>query len=175
MALWPVSYTHLDVYKRQFLYGANMTSKHQNYCLVAAVTAAHHSTLRAFDSMVPELREICLGKGSGICASGKRSALLGPAEYSAAQRAFASDFPDFKFPKLEQLADATVDERMLRARMLLSCLVDADYTVSSGHVDAESENLEPEQLLRGLYNHMRTLRENSDSDKTCLLYTSRCV
>ena len=31
-----------------FLYGANMTSKHQNYCLVAAVTAAHHSTLRAF-------------------------------------------------------------------------------------------------------------------------------
>ena len=149
-----------------FLYGANMTSKHQNYCLVAAVTAAHHSTLRAFDSMVPELREICLGKGSGICASGKRSALLGPAEYSAAQRAFASDFPDFKFPKLEQLADATVDERMLRARMLLSCLVDADYTVSSGHVDAESENLEPEQLLRGLYNHMRTLRENSDSDKT---------
>ena len=148
-----------------FLYGANMTGKHQAYRLVAAAAAAHHSALRAFESMVPELREICLGKGSGICASDKRSALFGPAEYNAAQRAFSSDFPDLKFPKLEQLADATADERMLRTRMLLSCLVDADYTVSSGHIGSEGENLEPERRLCGLYDHMRALRESSGSDK----------
>ena len=148
-----------------FLYGAGLTAKSPAYGLVAAATAAHHSALRALDAIAPELREILLGKGSGICASGKRSALLGPAEYSAAQLAFARDFPDLKFPKLERFADRQTGEKMLRARMLLSCLVDADYTVSSGHIDSQSESLEPERLLRGLYEHMQTLRENSGSDK----------
>ena len=50
--------------------------------------------------------------------------------------------------------------------MLLSCLVDADYTTSLGHLDSESESLEPERLLRGLYEHMQTLRENSGAEKT---------
>lgn len=50
--------------------------------------------------------------------------------------------------------------------MLLSCLVDADYTTSLCHLDSESESLEPERLLRGLFNHMRSLRQNSSSDKT---------
>lgn len=149
-----------------FLYGAGLTAKSPAYGLVAAATAAHHSALRALDAIAPELREILLGKGSGICASGKRSALLGPAEYSAAQLAFARDFPDLKFPKLERFADRQTGEKMLRARMLLSCLVDADYTVSSGHIDSQSESLEPERLLRGLYEHMQTLRENSGAEKT---------
>lgn len=134
-------------------------------CLAAAVSAAHHSALRAFSRIKPELKAIRLGQGQGNCVTGKRAALFGQEEYDAAFLAFMRDFPDFKLSGLERFVDKSIDEKMLRARMLLSCLVDADYTASAGGAAAESESLQPRQLLSRLYDHMRELRSGSNSDK----------
>ena len=135
------------------------------YRFVATVTAGHHSILRSYGALESELREFALGNCSGICGSGKKAALIGPAEYMEAGRAFARDFPDFKFPPLEDFPGDSPDEKMLRLRMLFSCLVDADYTVSSEKPLPPGKNLAPGQLLARLNAHMEELRVKSVSDK----------
>lgn len=77
-----------------YLYGKILQKRPRPaYEAVAAVTAAHHSALRSYASMRPELSELFNGTGRGICGSGKQSALLGPADYTAAERAFYRIFP----------------------------------------------------------------------------------
>ena len=61
--------------------------------------------------------------------------------------------------------DQPGSEKMLRERMLFFCLVDADYTASSGRTASASKALEPKQLLGKLYAHMRELREKSESGR----------
>ena len=136
-----------------------------SYCQVAVVTSAHHSVLRAYSYIKPELTEIGIGKCAGICGTGKKAALIGPAEYQAAEHAFFNDFPYFKFPLLEDFSGDSPDEKMLRLRMLFSCLVDADYTVSSEKPLPPGGNLAPGQLLARLNSHMEELRIKSNSDK----------
>ena len=114
-----------------YLFCIGKTQKSLSYRLVAAVMAAHHSSLHSYASLEPELRALAYGNGSNICGTGKKAALIGPAAYREAECAFVRDFPDFKFLRLEKFPDDSPDERMLRHRMLFSCLVDADYTVSS--------------------------------------------
>ena len=153
------------IYAAVYLFCAGKARKDPSYRLVAAVTAAHHSVLRSYEALEPELRELALGNCSGICGSGKKAALIGPAEYMEAGRAFARDFPDFKFPPLEDFPGDSLDEKMLRRRMLFSCLVDADYTASSEKPLPPGEPLEPDQLLSRLNAHMEELRAASGSDK----------
>lgn len=148
-----------------YLFCAGKARKDPSYRLVAAVTAAHHSVLRSYKALEPELRELALGSGPGICGSGKKAALIGPAEYQAAYHAFTHDFPDFKFPPTEKFPNDSPDERMLRHRLLFSCLVDADYTASSGKLLPTGEDLESDRLLSRLNAHMEELRAASGSDK----------
>ena len=131
-----------------FLYAAK--AQKRPYRRVAAVTAAHHGALRSYSTLEPELYDLCLGQGSGVCQSGKKAALFGPEAYLAAQQAFLQDFPDFRFHKLESFPGETQTEAMLRMRMLFSCLVDADYTASAGRNAAESAPLPAQQLLQVL-------------------------
>ena len=49
--------------------------------------------------------------------------------------------------------------------MLFSCMVDADYTASSGRSADDGAALEPGALLSRLYDHMDELRKGSGSDK----------
>ena len=104
--------SHIDhaVCAAVFLY-ACVLQKKPSYRPVAAVTAAHHSFLRSFDSIMPELSELLHGKGTGICLTGKRAALFGPEEYAAAQNYFLKDFPTFQFVKLEKHPDDSALER----------------------------------------------------------------
>ena len=139
--------------------------KKPSFRLVAAVVAAHHSTLRSYASLELELRELVRKNSSGICRTGKKAALIGPAEYQMAEQAFSNDFPNFKFPTLSDFPSGSLDEKMLRLRMLFSCLVDADYTVSSEKPLPPGENLAPSQLLAKLNAHMEELRIKSGSDK----------
>lgn len=147
-----------------YLFCIGKTQKSLSYRLVAAVMAAHHSSLRSYASLEPELRELAYGNGSNICGTGKKAALIGPAAYREAECAFVRDFPDFKFLRLEKFPDDSPDERMLRHRMLFSCLVDADYTVSSERPLPLGEDLEPDRLLCRLAVHMDELRAKSKSD-----------
>ena len=146
-----------------YLYGSEKTAK-LAYRMIAEASAAHHSALRSFGSMKAELRDICRGEGSGVCWSGKKSALFGPEQFIEAQSAFSRDFGNFKIT-VERFDDTSADVKMLRARMLFSCLVDADYTASSGRSADEGAVLDPKALLSKLYAHMEELRKGSDSDK----------
>lgn len=148
-----------------YLYYRKKVEKKAAYQRMATVMAAHHSALRAYEAMKPELREIVSGEGMGICGTGKRAALLGRVEYHAAESAFLQDFPDFCFRARENFPNDSQGEKMLRIRMLFSCLVDADYTVSSRQEIPESEELRPAQLLGTLYDHMERIRRGSSSEK----------
>ena len=139
-------------------------AKSEKYQRVASVIAAHHSVLRAFKLIEPEIKDVFHGRGSRTCSTGRQAALFGRAEFYEAEKAFSRDFPGFHSPKLEKFNDASLDEKMLRTRMLFSCLVDADYTVSSGTPLATEHLLEPEKLLNKLYAYMQTLRAASVSD-----------
>lgn len=147
-----------------FLYGCGIVKKCA-YRMVACVTAAHHSFLQAYDSLEPELKELIAGKGSGTCHSGKQAALFGSAAYGNAKDAFFQDFSDFRFKALEKFPGESLLEKMLRTRLLFSCLVDADYTASAGQPPMTSEGLQPDRLLKDLYAHMQTLRRTSLADR----------
>lgn len=147
-----------------FLYAAK-AQKSLPYRRVCAAIAAHHSVLRSYSALEPELGELCRGQGSGVCQSGKKAALFGPKAYLEAQQAFLHDFPDFRFRKLERFPEESQTEAMLRTRMLFSCLVDADYTVSAGQDAAESAPLPAQQLLKVLDGHMAALRAGSRADR----------
>lgn len=100
-----------------YLY-ATKAQKREAYRLAAAVIAAHHSTLRSYESLLPELSSILRGQGSRICGTGKQAALFGIQEYQEAIDAFCRDFPTFSYRKLENGEKATPLENMLKARML---------------------------------------------------------
>ena len=70
-------------------------------------------------------------------------------------------------------------ESMLYTRMLLSCLVDADYTVSAMNDDstyldhAEDSCFDPQMLLKKLHACRDHIRRTSAADKTLNLYRDR--
>ena len=118
----------------------------------------------------------------------KRSALAGPAEYRTALNAFCSDFPAFTFPKLKKFSASAETasarcpddmalyaqniESMLYTRMLFSCLVDADYSISARDTKAdyleESENtgFDPEALLHALFQYRNQIKSSSNADSS---------
>lgn len=135
-----------------------------SYRIVATVTMAHHSLLRSYDAIRPELSDLFHGRGSRLCSTGKQAALFGQTEYAAAWQAFLQDFPGFQFRALEKFPAGLQEETMLRTRLLFSCLVDADYTVSSGQALPPPDLLTPGPLLQRLYRHMEKLRSSSRAD-----------
>lgn len=147
-----------------FLYGCGAFKK-RNYPMVACVTAAHHSFLQPYNVLEPVLQDLLAGKGSDTIHSGKQAALFGPAAYRAAQEAFLQDFPDFRLQTLEKFTEESLPGKMLRIRMLFSCLVDADYTASAGKDLAAPDALQPDQLLDKLNAYMQTLRRDSRADR----------
>ena len=146
-----------------YLYATKAQGR-EAYRLAVAVIAAHHSTLRSYESLLPEMGSILKGQGCGICATGKRAALFGIQEYQEAIGAFCRDFPTFSFRKLESGEKGTPLESMLRTRMLFSCLVDADYTVSSQKEFRGETSLHAGQLLQTLNTYMDRLRAGSQAD-----------
>lgn len=106
-----------------------------------------------------------------VCPSGKTAALSGLAEYENAVQAFRRDFPDFQFPKLPAAEEASNLEAMLDSRMLLSCLVDADYTVSALDTDPDylqkssGSQLDAERALDRLYAHRPTICQASKANR----------
>ncbi len=135
------------------------------YRLVAVIVAAHHSGLRSFEDLKQEMTDIFKGNGSCISGNGKKASLIGQTDYETAESVLLSEFPSFAFKKLNKYGDDSPTAKMLRARMLLSCLVDADYTVSSGKIEESDTVLEPDLLLQKLYLHMDKLRKASKSNR----------
>ena len=93
----------------------------------------HHDGLVEWPLLEQRLRENFQNSTPIDNDAGKCSSLAGTAEFQAAFDSFRRDHPDWKLPSLPDpnLSEMPIVERMLYTRMLFSCLVDADYSVSA--------------------------------------------
>lgn len=93
----------------------------------------HHDGLVSLTEMETALKNTLTDGEADYCPSGKKPSLRGNTEFQTALCAFLKDFPAFRFTKLDErtvMAGKNVRD-MLDTRMLFSCLVDADYSVSA--------------------------------------------
>ncbi|MCD7854095.1 MAG: CRISPR-associated endonuclease Cas3'' [Clostridiales bacterium] len=112
---------------------------------------AHHSRLKPYYEIEGYLKDNIKNTEPVICNDGKSSALSGIKEYIEAINAFKADFPQLKLKKFSFILEGnnnTIEycvKKMMYTRMLFSCLVDADYTVSS-EKEPEVLELKPEVI-----------------------------
>lgn len=100
----------------------------------------------------------------------KFSGLAGKAEYQSACTQFRRDHPGFVLPRLRAAYEngQTNVERMLYTRMLFSCLVDADYSVSASderpdYFEETEMNFDPAAVLQELYAYQASLGRGSSA------------
>ena len=140
-------------------------------CAVESV-AGHHDGLTGLPQMLDGLEEMRSNEDWDDCPSGKMPSLRGTEEFRQAETAFARDFPDFHIPQHWEKPDRLQGdlEKMLDTRMLFSCLVDADYSVSASDDDPDymEKNSRPpldaEAMLKKLEAYLTHLRETSTAN-----------
>ena len=134
--------------------------------------AGHHNGLTSFRQMQDGLEDMLCDETWDDCPSGKMPSLCGEEEFTQAEQAFERDFPNYTLPKLKRKRCATGGsvENMLDTRMLFSCLVDADYSVSASDDDPDYLNkhnrapLDAAAMLKKLEEHCARIREGSTAD-----------
>lgn len=135
----------------------------------------HHDGLTAYGDVKEDLHTMAGKSGQARGNGGKAPSIKNEDELEKAKEAFRLNFPEFSFPKLPMPPTAEL-ELMLYARMLFSCLVDADYTASAINDDstylehAENNCFDPQMLLEKLYDYRNDIRQNSTADKTLNMY-----
>ncbi len=143
--------------------------------LIEAVNG-HHSGLMAFDELANVFQKNY--RGENLSPNGdKTAAIAGEAAYREAADCFRDDFPDFSLPVLQKFTASNNEnmeihniETMLFTRMLFSCLVDADYSVSALDKypqylqETERMQFEGRLWLEKLLAHQRQLFAQSASD-----------
>ncbi len=118
-----------------FLYSLK---KHKStYKPIIEAINGHHTSLVAFDELESVLYNNFY-KGTENSLNNYKAAVAGGENYKNAAENFKHDFSGFKFPKLRKFIAQNNEkieshniETMLYTRMLFSCLVDADYSVSA--------------------------------------------
>lgn len=111
--------------------------KKRSYRPVIEAINGHHSGLIAFDELENVFQDNFRGEDLSP-NGGKTAAIAGKAAYERAINCLKNDFPDFCPPKLQRFTASNSEnieihniETMLFTRMIFSCLVDADYSVSA--------------------------------------------
>lgn len=139
------------------------------YTSVIESILGHHDGLRSMD----ELNERWQAENYAACLTQKEPALSTKEEYLNAAKAFGTyHFPKFSAPELPGPAFDYLVEAMLDTRMLFSCLVDADYTISALEKNPEylkesvGQALDVEASLRALFQHMDELRKTSTAKES---------
>ncbi len=151
---------------------ANNPRKTPYHSIIEAVNG-HHDGLKYIGDIKDYLRTNVSGGEDISVNGGKYSALSGRGQYETAFNAFLEEHMSFKFPRIDsnKLNGADEIQYMLFTRMLFSCLVDADHSVSAYEEDetyferAEHNTFDAEKHLSSLYDYMKIIRSNSDSDK----------
>lgn len=141
------------------------------YIPVIEAIYGHHDGLVEWPLLEQRLRENIQNSNPIDNDAGKRSSLAGTKEFRAAFDSFHRDHPDWTLPSLPDpnLSEMPIVERMLYTRMLFSCLVDADYSVSASdeHPDyltrSEAE-FDPQAVLQSLNDYRASLCAHSDAD-----------
>ncbi|NLT57506.1 MAG: CRISPR-associated helicase Cas3' [Clostridiales bacterium] len=151
----------------------------RRYRPVMEAINGHHTGLMELELLEPALRESLVSEHAVSVNERKVAALAGPAAYQKVMQKFRRDFPHFKAPSFPAFsasdpalpAAAQNVESMLHARMLFSCLVDADYTVSAADDDPEDSDrtacfdFDPQALLEQLYAHRAEIRRTSTAEE----------
>ncbi len=93
-------------------------------------------------------------------------------DYAKARQAFQQDFPDFRLPQIpdQHIKINEKVESMLYTRMLFSCLVDADYSVSASDTneayleETTNERFDPKRLLERMTVYRDGIRSRSTAN-----------
>ncbi len=133
---------------------------------------AHHAGLMDYGLLEPLLRQTIMGVPHLTVNDGKTPALGGKEKYAQAFQRFRDDFPQeqLRIPKWDMPPDSGNLETMLYTRMLYSCLVDADYSVSAGEGDADyferikQPPLDAKACLERLYQFRDQIRQKARGD-----------
>lgn len=144
----------------------------KKYGPILEAVQGHHHGLVSMDALVDALTDTYRCEDADCCPSGRLPSLRGANAFDAACLAFQTDFPDFSFPKVENRKVFPLDcvTDMLETRMLFSCLVDADYSISASDDDPtylERNHMPPldaDQILQNLENHLAQLRRDSTAN-----------
>lgn len=144
--------------------------------VLEAITA-HHSELISASHLIDTLNRSVISDKPVITPAGKRASLSGKVQYQEARNCFRQDFPGFMIPKVssfqgdEQTEDYFMNvQKMLFTRMLFSCLVDADYTVSAMEENeiyadvSEVTEFDAESQLSSLRQFVEGIRSGSSAD-----------
>lgn len=139
---------------------------------IVEAIAGHHSGLAGLPQIEEELEETWNDDYADCCPSGKMPSVRGKREFCQAEQAFAVDFPGYSFPNMVQRQYHPLKqvENMLDTRMLFSCLVDADYSISASDDDPDylkknsSLPLNAPEMLKKLEAYCAKLRNNSTAD-----------
>lgn len=146
--------------------------KNPQYEPVIESVLGHHDGLNSMGLLSGALYQTFRDKDANYCPSGKTPSLRGTEEFGRAIQAFRADFPDFQFYQADKIDNFYTNKvgNMLATRMLFSCLVDADYSVSASDDDpdylarASRPPLDAEAMLKRLEAHCTQLRKNSTAN-----------
>lgn len=138
-----------------------------NYTPIFEAINAHHGMLLCYDELKYSLCN-CMTTQIWLEGNdGKEVALTGKENYKALYDIFHGELPEWKRIGLKSLK-LRDEERMLWSRLLLSCLVDADYTASAeeeGETIPEPPKCDAEKWLERLNAYRAELAKNSIADK----------
>ncbi len=144
----------------------------RNKCMpLARVIYAHHDGLQWF--IMDELERSLQEEKSQDSFTGKRFAVSGKVAYQAFM-AYIKSLPDLPKEKPVLQPDGTSFysnlPEMLHARMLLSCLCDADYTATASHEDeslfteANEKELDVAGILHSIHDYKEEISRKSNAD-----------
>ena len=154
-----------------FLYlyqSAQKAANQKPFRPVIEAIAAHHSQLVSQEDLSGILEQVLKSSNPTTTLNGRQAALTGIEAYGKASQLFQSEFPQYRLPAPKSLLPATAfsdqTTSMLYTRMLFSCLVDADYTVSSREFVEEGHPLDLPSCLQNLYDYQKSLRSSSSAN-----------
>lgn len=137
-----------------------------NYAPILEAINAHHGMLLCYDELKHSLCNCMTTQNWLEGNDGKEVALTGKENYRALHDVFHGELPECKRIGLKSLK-LRDEERMLWSRLLLSCLVDADYTASAeeeGEAIPEPPKCDAEKWLERLNTYRAELTKNSTAD-----------
>ena len=147
-------------------------SPHEAQRAVIEVVNGHHDGLKGFETVKDLLKDSLLGRPYLTTGEGKTPSLSGTEEYQKAVSYFLKTHPSegMRIPKWDFPRGMENLGSMLCSRMLFSCLVDADYSVSAWEDDktyfesTQSPELDAAAGLDALYSHCNEIRKKSKAN-----------
>lgn len=140
-------------------------AKNKAYHPIVEAIAGHHNGLKEY-SEVEKYVQGWLNSEDTSTPSQKNNTIETKLDFIKARNAFQNDFPTFRFPKMNCPTFKKVEEnleKMLFTRMLFSCLVDADYSISASDEDksyldnSENTDFDAKELLKRLYDFKNSI------------------